>query len=94
MFKIWLFLLLSYCTHVGPLPKDHNIHEPYRPHDVDMPPALPYVVKMIDGEGRFFLADSFTGKPDLSILDEPSFTKNDFVNDLYKLTALGASGPV
>ena len=55
---------------------------------------LPYVVKMIDGEGHLFLPEPFTGKPDLSILDEPKFTKNNFVNDLYKLTALGASGPV
>ena len=90
-----LLLYLALLVYIiGPLPKDHNTHAPYTPHDVELPPALPYVVKMIDGEGRFFLPDSFTGKPDLSILDEPNFTKNDFVNDLYKLTALGTSGPV
>ena len=81
--------------YVGPLPKDHNIHHPYKPHVVEFLPALPYVVKMIDGEGRFFLSDLTSGKPtDLTVLNEPIFSKNDFINDLYKLMALGANGPV
>ena len=78
----------------GPLPRDHNIHPPYMPHDVMLPDALPYEVTMVDGEGRFFLLESFTGKFDATILEPPSFTKDDFVHDLYKLTAMGASGPV
>jgi len=81
-------------TYVGPLPRDHNVHDPYRPHDVGLPSALPYKVKMVDGEGRFFLPESFNGKADTAILESPQFTRNDFVHDLYKLTALGASGPV
>lgn len=81
-------------TNVGRLPRSHKKYGPYRPHDVELPPALPYKLKMIDGEGRFVLADSFTGTPDTSLLSPPNFTKDDFVHDLYKLIAMGASGPV
>ena len=70
------------------------MHAPYTPHNVELPPALPYIVKIIDCEGCFFLPELFTSKPNLSTLDEPKFAKTDFANDLYKLTALGASGPV
>ena len=49
---------------------------------------------MIDGEGYFFPADTCTCKPDASLLTPPNFTKDDFVHDLYKLVAMGASGPV
>ena len=84
----------SFCTNAGPLPKDHNVHEPYKPHDIKLPPPLPYMVRMIDGEGRFFLPDSFDGKWDPAVLELPNFTRDDFVHDLYKLTAMGSSGPV
>ena len=70
------------------------MHAPYTPHNVELLPALSYIVKMIDCEGCFFWPEPFTGKPNLSILDEPKFTKTNFANDLYKLTALGTSGPV
>ena len=80
----------------GRLPRSHNKnkHALYRPHDVELPAALPYKIKMIDGEGHFFLADSYTCEPDTAILSPPNFTKNDFVHDLYKLIAMGTSGPV
>ena len=102
-------LLINYCTvtrkntnstyyflttYLGRLPRSHNKRTPYRPHDAELPPALPYKIKMIDGEGYFFLADSYTCKPDTSLLTPPQFTKKDFLHDLYKLIAMGASGPV
>jgi len=87
-------MVIMYLNHIGRLPRSHNKHELYRPHNVELPPALPYKIKMIDGEGHFFLADSVTSKPDTTLLIPPNFTKNDFVHDLYKLIAMGASGPV
>ncbi|XP_065905319.1 AMP deaminase 2-like isoform X3 [Dysidea avara] len=78
---------------IGPLPKGHNQHEPYTPHDVEFSAVLPYKVEMIDGEGCFFLLE---GSPEQQGADitKVQFSKNDFVHDLNKLIAMESSGPV
>jgi len=90
-FLVLYFIIFSLIT--GPLPKDHNQYEPYRPHDIKFPAALPYKVEMIDGEGRFFLLKDSPKQQDVDIL-KVQFSKSDFVHDLNKLTAMGSSGPV
>ena len=89
-----LFSFIVCCSLLtGPLPKGHNQHEPYTPHDIEFSAALPYKVEMMDGEGCFFLLEGSLEQPDADIT-KVQFSKNDFVHDFNKLIAIETSGPV
>jgi len=77
----------------GPLPKDHNQYEPYRPHEIKFP-ALPCKVEIIHVKGCFFLLKDSPQQQDVDILKDNFLKVILYINYLNKLITMGSSGPV